>query len=220
MTLNKQTPQKIDWTDYTWNPIGGCRHGCDYCYMLRMAKRFPGVMEPAFRESYLGDPYKIKKPSKFFIGSSGDIWGDWVPAEWIFKVLKVIKDNPQHIFQFLTKNPMRYQWFNPVLKNAWYGTTVDGTERTKNNLCELKIFTYGVRTLFVSFEPLLEPIDPDLSHIDWVIIGANSNRGAEKPPNYWAKRIIECARQWDCAVWVKDNYNYPQIIKEFPKKKL
>lgn len=32
----------IEWTDYTWNPVTGCLHGCDYCYAKRQTERFKG----------------------------------------------------------------------------------------------------------------------------------------------------------------------------------
>lgn len=32
----------IEWCDYTWNPITGCRHNCEYCYAQRMVGRFAG----------------------------------------------------------------------------------------------------------------------------------------------------------------------------------
>jgi len=84
--LNKQGPDKIDWTDWSWNPITGCKHGCPYCYMLRMEKRFPGIMKPAFKPEYLDrfkSVRKVKSGDKIFVGSSGDMWGEWVPKEWI-----------------------------------------------------------------------------------------------------------------------------------------
>ena len=31
---------KIEWCDSTWNPVTGCRHGCEYCYARRIAERF------------------------------------------------------------------------------------------------------------------------------------------------------------------------------------
>lgn len=33
---------KIEWTDYTWNPITGCLHSCPYCYARKQTKRFCG----------------------------------------------------------------------------------------------------------------------------------------------------------------------------------
>lgn len=32
----------IEWCDMTWNPVVGCKHGCEYCYARRYAKRFGG----------------------------------------------------------------------------------------------------------------------------------------------------------------------------------
>lgn len=213
--MNKQGPGKIDWTDWTWNPISGCKHGCHYCYMLRMANRFSGIMEPAFHPERLRTPYNKKTPAKIFAGSSGDMWGDWVDHEHIANVLFTCEAlAPWHTYQFLTKNPKRYGQFSSR-KNCWYGTTVDGTEQTKDNIAELvRSVTPVVR--FVSFEPLLKPVYPSLSGIDWIIIGANSNRGADQPPNDWADSLIKNARQVGAAVWIKDNYNYPEVIKEFP----
>jgi len=43
-----------------------------------------------------------------------------------------------------------------------------------------------------------------------------SNKGAEKPPDEWAQRIIDIARDNGTAVFVKDNYGFPERIKEFP----
>lgn len=33
---------KIDWCDFSWNPITGCLHKCDYCYARKQAQRFCG----------------------------------------------------------------------------------------------------------------------------------------------------------------------------------
>lgn len=31
---------KIEWATHTWNPVSGCKRGCDYCYARRIAQRF------------------------------------------------------------------------------------------------------------------------------------------------------------------------------------
>jgi protein gp37 len=216
--MNKQGPGKIDWTDYTWNPISGCYHGCPYCYVAAMARRFKtSQMEPRFHVGRLSEPFKLKYTSKVFAGSSGDMWGVWVPDEQILSVMACVESNPQHTFQFLTKNPDRFAQFR-LPKNGWYGTTVDGTHRTGLNLASL-LAAVRDRVRFVSFEPLLHRVDIPLrmiAEIDWMIIGANSQRGAVKPPDIWADHLIEQARAAGAAVWVKDNYQYPYVIKEFP----
>ena len=32
----------IDYCDFSWNPVTGCRMGCEYCYAARQAQRFSG----------------------------------------------------------------------------------------------------------------------------------------------------------------------------------
>jgi len=214
--LNKQGPKKIDWTDYTWNPITGCYHNCSYCYMKRMAKRFKGIMEYKFHPDRLSDLEKLREPAKIFVGSSGDMWGEWVKAIHLDPVIECVAKYP-HIFQFLTKNPINYINYDLIsLPNLWAGTTVDGSRFTERNL-EIMQLEVSAPIKFISFEPLLKPINPGLSGIEWVIIGANSNRGAKKPPDEWADLIVKSARENNCAVWVKNNYKYHTIIKEFPQ---
>ena len=217
--LNKQGPCKIDWTDYSWNPISGCKHDCDYCYMIRMNKRFNKEFTPKFHPERLKEIQKIQEPSKIFVGSSGDMLGDWVKSADICAVLDVVNLYPEHTFQFLTKNPKRYEDFI-FPKNAWLGTTVDGTDKTITNLATLALLEND-NLKFVSFEPLLKSIPESLfkyfDRIDWVIIGADSNPGARSPPMDWAESIIRQARLHKTPVFVKDNYHYPKRIKEFPE---
>lgn len=46
---------KIDWCDSSWNPVTGCRHGCEYCYAKRYADRF-GYMADDHRLHELNAP--------------------------------------------------------------------------------------------------------------------------------------------------------------------
>ena len=186
-----------------------------------MEKRFPVIMRPLYHPARLVQPAKLKKPSLIFAGSSGDMWGEWVPAIWIEKVLYVCSNlTPQHTYQFLTKNPKRYGQFI-LPNNCWYGTTCDGTNKTADNLFWLKESVSVKSIRFISFEPLLEikGIDLRLDGIDWVIIGADSTRGAKKPPKEWADIIIEAARDKSIPVFIKNNYGYRDKIKEMPVQK-
>ncbi len=216
--INKQGVGKIDWTDWTWNPIQGCLHGCDYCYMRRMEARFPGMMEPKFKPAYLDDfkrTKKVRPGDKIFVGSSADMWGTWVLNDHIKQVLDVVRENKQLTFQFLTKNPDRYGEFS-LPSNAWAGTSIDGTARTAGNVFKLSCSVSNANLKFVSFEPLLaQPVVP-LDYIGWIIIGANSNKGEPKPPDEWADVLINQARFLGIPVFVKDNYKYHTLVKEFP----
>ena len=213
--LNKQGKGKIEWTDYTWNPIKGrCKQGCDYCYMQRFYKRFKHDETVRLDEKTLNCKMP-KKPSKIFVCSNHDLFGNWIPKNWILKIFNVILSNPNHIFQLLTKNPKRIEEF-VIPENCWIGVTVE----SQNNIDRLgEIFRINPpNKLFISFEPLLSKIDVNLITFDWIIIGANSNRGAEKPPKIWASKLIAEARKWKIPIWVKDNYGYPKRIKESPKE--
>ena len=48
---------KIDWCDYTWNPVTGCFHNCPYCYAKGIAHRFRPEFRPNSDEI---DGYYIK----------------------------------------------------------------------------------------------------------------------------------------------------------------
>ena len=180
--LNKT---KIEWTDYTWNPVTGCKHGCYYCYAKRISMRFRGHFEPTIHRERLMQPYKLKKPSKIFVCSMADLFGDWVPREWIETIIGTINLSPQHTFQFLTKNPKRYKEFT-YPENVWLGVTVDHPSSQRIDL--LKRVWAPVR--FISFEPILGDMSKlDLSLIDLCIIGRDTSPGAEFPKKEWIDSV-------------------------------
>jgi len=216
--LNKTT---FKWTDYTWNPITGCLHGCEYCYARKKAtnpffsKGFPYGFKPTFYPDRLGQPLKLKKPSKIFTVDMGDMFGDWVPAQWILDILAVMEKCPQHTFQILTKNPKRLQGFT-YPENVWLGITVDEQKRTAGIVDLLKA---NSTIHFVSFEPLLEKIDCELHGLDWIIIGART-KPLLQPQKEWVESILRQARELGIAVFLKNNLQWLVKIQEFPKTKI
>jgi len=80
---------KIEWCDYTWNPVTGCRTGCWYCYADRMATRFHRSFEPTFHPKRLNDPLQVLDPAKIFVCSTADLFGPWVDPEWQRRVFQV-----------------------------------------------------------------------------------------------------------------------------------
>lgn len=182
------------------------------------------MKKPRYRPEYLKDLRfrKLKPGDKIFVGSSGDMFGRWMFGGNISIVLQAAMQRPDLIFQFLTKNPQRYfDFILDGLDNFWFGTSIDGTHRTIDNLFYLVNSVPKTAVKFVSFEPLIESpmISSHFYDLDWIIIGADSTRGAKKPPKAWADFLIREARSASIPVWVKDNYNYPEQIKEFPSVK-
>lgn len=220
---------KIEWCDYTLNHVIGCEHWkniCsvgDVCYARKQAKRQKHKCSecyyfiPHLHLERLGGPYRVRKPSKIFVCSMGDLFGDWVPDEWIEAILRAADDNLHHTFIFLTKNPGRYKEFD-FPANCWLGTTVN-KQNEVGRILELVRNQYAEHNIkFVSFEPLLSPIEADLDGIDWVIIGAQTNPYRPPKPE-WVKILLERARDAGAAVFLKNNLRWPEKIQEYPEVK-
>ena len=219
--MNKQGPGKIGWTDYTWSPVTGCKHGCSYCYANRIAQRiYKEKFEPTFRPERLGEPAKLKVPSKIFVSDMGDLFGEWVPDTWILKVLRACMDAPQHTYQFLTKNPSRYLMMDEFFPdNAWIGVTIEnqGAEMVRSH--PMSQLRKGL-IRFASIEPILGPIELD-NIWDWIIIGELTGKAMTQEEIHqvrvWAEDIIDQAKQLSIPVFVKNALGaiFPQ--REFPE---
>ncbi len=91
---------------------------------------YPFGFEPTFHRYLLDIPQHWKKPRTIFVCSMADLFGDWVPDEWIEEVFKACEKATQHRYLFLTKNPKRYGDLAkagklPQRENMWYGSTLD-----------------------------------------------------------------------------------------------
>ena len=69
---------------------------------------YPFRFTPTFHAYRLDKPQHWKKPRTIFVCSMADLFGDWVPDEWIAEVFQACEAAPQHRYLFLTKNPARY----------------------------------------------------------------------------------------------------------------
>lgn len=213
------TKTRIDWTEYTWNPVVGCLNNCEYCYAKRMAGRFGWDFTPHWCEQAFIKPFP-RKPSRIFVGSMSDIFY-WQP-EWTEKVLAKIREHPQHTFLFLTKQPdVYYDVEYPA--NCWLGLTLTGTEESPDYLQEsLQRQQINGHKTFISFEPILNWfVSLSTFYGDWVIIGAETGRrpGKVTPKIEWVKEIIEFSKGplHTLPVFLKDNLL--KIHPELPKLK-
>lgn len=249
---------KIDWCDFSWNPVTGCRHGCEYCYARKMARRFsgdirinignkilqkqldglyvltepfkdeagnvllyPAGFEPTLHEYRLSNPSEKKKPANIFVCSMADLFGDWVPDEWIKRVFDACKAAPWHNYLFLTKNPKRYQTLAqdgnlPKGDNFWYGSSTP--------YCGNPIFWADEYNTFVSIEPIQEDINPITIPVDWVILGAETGTSSTKtyPKREWIDKIAAACSENGVPFFMKDSkelravWGDEPLIREMP----
>lgn len=218
----------IGWCDYTWNPVTGCRHHCRFgrdrkarCYAESIARRFaggkafPNGFEPTFHPDRLGEPKKVREPARIFVSSMGDLFGAWVPREWIDATMHAMEAAPWHTFICLTKAPwvaMRYE----MPDNVWLGATITGdlTDETRRLAC---VRDYRARVRFLSCEPLAGPVDVSRARPDWIIVGAATGPGGFQPQEAWARAIEDYANDRRVPLYHKGNLTIrPQKRHEWP----
>lgn len=198
----------------TWNPIVGCKHLCTYCWAMRLAngklrhltQYRDGFDKPKLVMSAFSRKFK---PGDFvFVSDMGDMWGNWVPRDWILRVLYYIRRYPRSTFLFLTKNPARYHEFlGDMPKNVVLGATIE----TNRDMLTAEISRapppseryHAMRTLpwprkLISMEPILDfdheillkwvlDIRPELVYIGY----DNYNNRLREPSLEKTKRLIE-----------------------------
>lgn len=225
---------KIEYLDYTWNPIVGCsgtncavagacwakgqakrqkpkedkngnERGCQECYDFK----------PHLHVSRLIQPFEVLTPSRIGVCFMGDLFDDKVKTEWQKKIFETISLSPMHTFIVLTKQPQNIpeDWRFP--SNVWLGVSVNKISDLLR-IAELRRRSAAVK--FVSFEPLFEDvvdeffdelvnvtcISLDLSGIDWVIIGAQ-RRPDVQPKKEWVEKLIHAADHAGCKIFMKNN---------------
>jgi protein gp37 len=212
---------KIEWTDYSWNPITGCNNRCLYCYAKKMATRLKGrsgydkdtPFKPTFHPQRLGQPISKTKQSMIFTCSMGDFFDIEVKSSWREDIYRVMDKAKWHAYQILTKQKIIEPEFRDKFpKNLWLGVSIDGTSRYWEEPFETLKKSSAVMK-FISFEPLLGNFLPDdLTGIDWAIIGAQTGIGAKSVNPKIVNRVVELISSYDIPLFVK-----PNIRGQIPK---
>ncbi len=205
----------IEWTEMTWNPTTGCDKisaGCKYCYAEVMSKRLQAMGIEKYKDGFkisihddaLNIPYTWKSSKVVFVNSMSDLFHNEVPLDFIRKVFKVMNDNPQHVFQVLTKRSERLLEIHQQLNwshNIWMGVSVEDS-RVINRIDDLR--KTNARTKFLSCEPLIGPLpELNLENIDWVIVGGESGRKPRPMDPDWVLDIQDQCEQAKVAFFFK-----------------
>lgn len=193
----------IEWTEMTWNPTTGCTKisaGCKYCYAEILSRRLKAMGQEKYSEGFkvrihpdtLGTPYTWKGSKIVFVNSMSDLFHKNIPTDFIQKVFNVMNENPQHVFQVLTKRADRLLELSSLLNwthNIWMGVSVENELVIKR--IDLLRKT-NARVKFLSLEPLIGPLNNlDLTNIDWVIVGGESGHRARPMEVDWVLDIQE-----------------------------
>ena len=127
----------------------------------------PVGFEPVMHKYRLPMPAQKKKPAKIFVCSMADLFGAWVPDNWIKEVFSACEAAPWHAYLFLTKNPRRYKgdpiWYysrHKMQKNWWFGASITGNEPQdgKGGIWDTLIGLAYCKNSFLSIEPLLNKV--------------------------------------------------------------
>lgn len=268
--MNKQNPPNaIEWTriknadgtirnGYTWNVIAGCLHDCTWnmpdgtvaqCYAKTVAERFQSAYPDGFRHYYfhpkrLDESKRVKEGAGIFPDSMSDLMGYWVDFEHQGRVLQVMKDTPQHIYQCLTKFAPGYSKASEghgLPENMWcgvssppdamWGKVMSENQKVRymkvamDHLYYISVNNWNVT--WMSFEPLTY----DWSNLirkmgfalDWAVIGAASDdKGNYHAPDEKVTRnLIEALDEAGTKIFFKGNMRSLEWAKnnwreEFP----
>ena len=162
--------------------------------------------------------------------SMADLFGEWVPDDWIIDVLNACRLAPQHRYLFLTKNPDRYDELEDkdIITdkdtNFWLGSTV--TVETRDKLH----YNKALHT-FQSCEPMLAPWPPagtpnpesmrEGYMPEWVIFGAETGNRKDKvvPEKAWVDNAVQMCRNMKAKVFMKESLRGimgADFVQEFP----
>lgn len=159
----------------------------------------PMGFAPTLHLYRLDFPQKIKVGSSILVCLEGELFGPWVPTEWILQVFEAAKKAPQHQYIFITKCPARLRQMAatgelPRDESFWYGTTVTSPD-------DMMFLGKGYKT-FITVEPILESFAGGqdqlialASQMEWIVIGAETgrDRGKVVPQADWIEDILAAA---------------------------
>jgi len=171
-----------------------------------------------FFEDRLEAPLRVRQPTVWFVNSLSDMYHHEVPVETLKRIFDVMNRAEWHIFDILTKRTDRMEELADKLvwtPNIWQGVTFEGVPsnmpegQRKPLLCRIPALRrHPASVKFVSFEPLIGPIPPelDLTGIDWAFFGGESHptpSEARLMDLHWLRDGITLCQAYACKPYIK-----------------
>ena len=205
----------IQWTDKVWNAITGCSKistGCLNCYAERMSHRLAGrcgynkehPFDINIHTDKIALPSKWKKPCRIFVNSMGDLFHEKVDNQWINLIWNEMFNNPRHTFIILTKRPERLLEWTQIKSRAtgwpideiwpdWMWVGISAEDQASYDCRKQYLLDTPAAVKIISFEPLLECIDPgpDLVKFQWITVGSETG-----------SRLRPCDPLWIQELWL------------------
>jgi len=237
---------KIEYADYTWNPIkmrcSPVSSGCMNCWHLRFAKRH--AANPTFsqvdRSAYAGGtpvlsttelqaPFQRQKPARIAVQFMGDLWQSSIPDQMIYDVWHVIQTARWHTFLLLTKRPERMAkllaGLPSGLPHIWLGVSVEDQATADERIPLLLQTPAAVR--WVSVEPCLGEIDLEqCKAVAWnpgvnlVVCGAETGPHKRPCQKGWINVLRYQCRSANVPFFGKvDSQGRKIMPRDFPREK-
>jgi len=241
----------IAWAHHTFNPWWGCTkisQGCAHCYAEIVAKRSgqdlwgSAAGRRLFADGHWKSPERYNTRAakqgireRVFCGSMCDVFDDAIGLDGQrARLFDLIERTSWLDWLLLTKRPENIggmlpgDWFVEGLpRNSWMGVSAEGQAQLDERWSILDSETHYLRpaVLFLSAEPLLEPIDLEnvLSEIDagdddspwwtrapdWVIVGGESQAGCRPMELDWCYSLVAQCQEPGVPVFVKQLGGHP-----------
>lgn len=224
----------IEYGERNWNFYPGCNGPdgtpCPYCWsrnrvLPRMKCPECRTLKPHFHHERMREPLHVKKPTRWLVCYTGDLFGSWVSNEIRAIAFEIMRTCPQHTFLTLTKQPQNLAKWGPFPLNCWVGATATDPHTLIKGLWHMNKVEAKVK--YLSLEPLLDwaaVLPPDISYLEknlrdmgisWLIIGAQT-KPFVAPEIAWVREIVQAADKAGIKVFLKNSL-YPILNDTLPE---
>ena len=202
------------WVDYTLTIYRRCDHNCIYCYRkaIQGYEKWSEVAKQDFK-------LDLSNKGTIFVASTGDLFGDWVDADIIHRVLQLCRKYPSTTYLFQSKNPGRFiEFMNYFPMHTIFGTTIESNQITIPMHAPIPVDRRNAMLRLDQYDKMIsiEPImDFDLPvMVDWmrqikpkfVSIGADSKgHNLPEPSGKKVRKLIAALGMQGIEVKIKNN---------------